>query len=255
MLGGDLQHRREVDAAFGVAGHGEDAAAHAFEERQVLGLDLRARPPGARSWRGCGRRGACSLRASSAGSAPPNQAWPVSSSSLVAGPVAAMKASISCGALDDRAHVVVIDEGQALGGGELGDRLDVGAELRPLVGGAARGRRPAAGRRGRGWRSRSRRRCRPGSPSPSGGRGAAGSRASRPRPSGRAGSASASRRRTAGRGGRAPPCSAAGSVGNLWPFSMPSKPISPASRRHCSSGMSAPRVWSSSFDQAMGLVP
>ena len=49
--------------------------------------------------------------------------------------------------------------------------------------------------------------------------------------------------------------SAAGSVGILWPFSMPSKPISPASRRHCSREMSAPRVWSSSFDQAMGLVP
>ena len=49
--------------------------------------------------------------------------------------------------------------------------------------------------------------------------------------------------------------SATGSVGNLWPFSMPSKPISAVSARHCSSGMSAPRVWSSSFDQAMGLVP
>ena len=49
--------------------------------------------------------------------------------------------------------------------------------------------------------------------------------------------------------------SATGSVGILWPFSMPSKPISAASFRHCSRGMSAPRVWSSSFDQAMGLVP
>ena len=49
--------------------------------------------------------------------------------------------------------------------------------------------------------------------------------------------------------------SAAGSVGILWPFSMPSKPISPASRRHWSRLISAPRLWSSSFDQAMGLVP
>ena len=35
--------------------------------------------------------------------------------------------------LDDRAHVVVVDQGEALGGGEGGDRLDVGAELRPVV--------------------------------------------------------------------------------------------------------------------------
>ena len=49
--------------------------------------------------------------------------------------------------------------------------------------------------------------------------------------------------------------SATGSVGILWPFSMPSKPISPASFRHCSRGMSPPIEWSSSLDQAMGLVP
>jgi hypothetical protein len=36
--------------------------------------------------------------------------------------------------LDDGAHVVVIDERQALRGGELGDGLDLCAEPRPLIG-------------------------------------------------------------------------------------------------------------------------
>ena len=36
VLGGDLQHRLEGDAALGVARHGEGAAAHAFEEGEVL---------------------------------------------------------------------------------------------------------------------------------------------------------------------------------------------------------------------------
>ena len=36
--------------------------------------------------------------------------------------------------LDDGAHVVVVGEGEALGGGEGRDGLDVGAELRPGLG-------------------------------------------------------------------------------------------------------------------------
>ena len=57
----------------------------------------------------------------------------MSSRSLVAGPVRGHEGVDLVLGLDDRAHVVVIDERQPLGGGELGDRLDVGAELRPLV--------------------------------------------------------------------------------------------------------------------------
>jgi len=44
-------------------------------------------------------------------------------------------------------------------------------------------------------------------------------------------------------------------LGILLPFSIPSRPISRASLRHCSSGMSPPISIMSSFDQQMGLAP
>ena len=40
VVGGDLQHRLEGEAALGVAGHGEGAAADALEEGEVLVADL-----------------------------------------------------------------------------------------------------------------------------------------------------------------------------------------------------------------------
>ena len=49
--------------------------------------------------------------------------------------------------------------------------------------------------------------------------------------------------------------SPAGWMGILWPFSIPSKPMALASRKHRSRLIWAPRLRSSSFDQAMGLVP
>src|SRR4051812_21499088 len=49
--------------------------------------------------------------------------------------------------------------------------------------------------------------------------------------------------------------SAAGSFGNLLPFSMPVKPASRASARQVSSGVSPPSSGMSSLLQAIGLVP
>ena len=49
--------------------------------------------------------------------------------------------------------------------------------------------------------------------------------------------------------------SAGAVLGNLLPFSMPSRPMSRASLRHCSSGMSPPISTMSSLDQQIGLAP
>src|SRR3954468_20953921 len=50
-------------------------------------------------------------------------------------------------------------------------------------------------------------------------------------------------------------CTAAASLGNLPPFSMPLNPASAASRRQVSSGVSPPSSGMSSLLQAIGLVP
>ena len=113
VLGGDLQDRREVDGALGVAGHGEDAAADAFEERQVLGLDLR----------GDRRADVLGVDVADAGHVFARELGRVAAAEAgVAGVEQELRRRAGVRhetvdlvrGLDDRAHVVVVDERQAL---------------------------------------------------------------------------------------------------------------------------------------------
>ena len=131
VLGGDLQHRLEGDAALGVARHGEGAAAHALEEGEVLladlphdlGADVLGVDVGDAVHvlpRHLGRVGAAEGAVAGVEQEPGVRAGHRHEAVDVGG------------GLDDRAHVVVVAHLHALLGGEARQLLVAGGEALPL---------------------------------------------------------------------------------------------------------------------------
>ena len=137
MLGRNLQHRREVHAAFAVAGNGEHAAAHAFEEGEpltpnligngrahILGMDMADTTH-------VFLRNAHGIAAAEQAMAGIEQQMRLRAGVL-------HQEIYFLFALDHRSHVVVINEGDTLFCGKGGQRLHARAEFRPVLGRKAR---------------------------------------------------------------------------------------------------------------------